>query len=413
MSGTITAIVPTYNRAAYLAEALAALAGQTRPVAEILVWDDGSVDGTEAVARAAAAQGPGTHPGQVRYFRSENGGKSRALNAALREARGDYVWICDDDDIALPDAAERLAAPLDADTAVGLSGGSYRRFRTDPATGARIESGPGYWPDLGAGSILRHLLEDIFLFQNATLARRACYAEVGPFREDLPRSIDYDMIVRLAARFPIAMGEDPVFLQRKHDGARGPAAARHAAARSEEVWKATDRAIFAAFRTRLPLALYEAMYEGADAGAVRRAALLQRACVYARRTDWPAALEDFSAAAAIRPEARLSSTEYAICRRAMSGKHGCDEALAAPVRRRLAALARGSVAGADIVRALLRGLVWRARAALEAGDVARLGRLARTGLALGPVARARGGSPAMPAQAERRALPRAAYAACA
>ncbi|MEO1681222.1 MAG: glycosyltransferase family 2 protein [Pseudomonadota bacterium] len=401
MSGTITAIVPTYNRAGFLAEALAALASQTRPVTEILVWDDGSTDGTETVAR--------TGPGPVRYFRSENGGKSRALNAALREARGDYIWICDDDDLALPDAAERLAGPLDADSTTGVSGASYRRFRTDSVTGGRIESGPGYWPDLGAGSILRHLLEDIFLFQNATLVRRSCYAAVGPFREDLARSIDYDMVVRLAARFPIAMREDVVFLQRKHDGVRGPAVARHAADLSDAVWKDADREIFAAFRAALPLALYEAMYDGPDLQAVRRAALLQRACIYARRTDWGAALEDFSAAAKICPETRLSRTEQAICRRAMAGKHGCDEALLPAVREDLRTLGNGSAAGAGVVRALLRGLVWRARAAIRGGEVVRIGQLARAGLALGPAARPRGAAPAMPEQAERRILPPTAY----
>ncbi|EYD70356.1 glycosyltransferase family 2 protein [Limimaricola hongkongensis] len=358
MPATITAIVPTYNRAALLGEALDALLAQSRPVAEIIVWDDGSTDATESVARARA--------GPVRYFHGANGGKSRALNAAMARARGDYVWICDDDDIALPRAAEMLAEPLDRCAGIGVSAASYRRFRTEG--GQRIESGPGYWPDLRQGSVLRHLLEDIFLFQNATLARRGCYAEVGPFREDLSRSIDYDMIVRLAARYPVHVTEKPVFLQRKHDGDRGPAAARHAAARSDEVWKAADRAVFAPFRQSLPLALYEAMYGGAAPGARRRAALLQRGCVYARRTDWDSALEDFAQAAAILPDTALSRTERAICLRAMAGKHGCAEALAPPIRARLARLGRQGPAGAAIARGLLRGLVWRLRHAVRARD---------------------------------------------
>lgn len=396
MDGSITAIVPTYNRARFLGEALAALAAQTRPLTEIIVWDDGSQDETGEVVRAA--EGP------VRYFRSENGGKSRALNAALAEARGDYVWICDDDDIALPRAAAILAAPLDADDAVGVSGGAYRRFRDDARTGMRIESGPGYWPDLSQGSVLRHLLEDIFLFQNAMLVRRTCYAATGPFREDLTRSIDYDMVIRLATRFPVAMTEEVVFLQRKHDGRRGPAAARHAAAQSDAVWKDADRAVFAPFRETLPLSLYEAMYDSPDTDAVRRAALLQRACVYARRTDWNAALEDFSAAAKVRPEAALSDTERAICRRAVSGKHDCSEIMDPAVRARLAALAGSSAAGAGIARALLRGLVWRLREALKSRDTDRLGQIGRIFAQLGTAGATRSGAP-LPAQAERQQLP--------
>ena len=240
MSQTITAIVPTYNRAVYLAEALAAIAGQTRPVDEIIVWDDGSSDATETVARAAA--------GPVRYFKSANGGKSRALNAAMAEATGSLIWICDDDDIALPHAAETLGALLGAHPEAGVAGASYRRFQSDPESGTRIEQGPGYWPDLSQGSVLRHLLEDIFLFQNATLVRRSAYDAVGAFREDLPRSIDYDMIIRLALHTTVVMTQETVFLQRKHDGLRGPAAARHAADRSDEIWAAAGLCLRASHR---------------------------------------------------------------------------------------------------------------------------------------------------------------------
>jgi len=369
MAQTITAIVPTYNRAVYLSEALASIASQTRPVDEIIVWDDGSTDATETVARAAA--------GPVRYFRSANGGKSRALNAAMAKATGSLIWICDDDDIALPHAAQTLAGLLGARSDADVAGGSYRRFHTDPGTGARIERGPGYWPDLSQGSVLRHLLEDIFLFQNATLVRRSAYEAVGGFREDLPRSIDYDMIVRLAVRAPVVMTEKAVFLQRKHDGARGPATARHAAARSGEVWQIADRDVFAPFRKSVPLSLYEALFEGTP-DAVRRAGLLQRACVYARRTDWAAACEDFGAAAEVAPECPLSELEVAICRRAMGGKHGIVQAMIPEVRHTLAHLARSGPLGAAIARALNRGLRWRLREAVAArrfGDIAGIARL--------------------------------------
>lgn len=400
MDRSITAIVPTYNRAHFLTEALAALRAQTRPVDEIIVWDDGSSDDTEAVVRA--------DDGPIRYFRSENGGKSRALNAALAHARGDYIWICDDDDLSLPRAAETLAAPLDANPAIGVSGGSYRRFRTDPATGARVELGPGHWPDLSHGSVLRHLLEDFFLFQNATLVRRSCFDVTGPFREDLPRSLDYDMIIRLAARFPVCVTGEAVFLQREHDGARGPAAARHAAEKSIDVWKQVDRMVFAPFREGLPLSLYEAMFDAPGAAAQRRAALLQRGCVFARRADWQTALEDFTAAAAACPDAALSPAEQAICRRAMASKYGYAEAMEPEVRTALARLARSSPAGAGIARALLRGLVWRVRHAARARDGAQLRKLAGTFLRVGAAAPLPRGTP-LPGLTERSALPPEAY----
>ncbi len=375
---SISAIVPTYNRARFLGEAIASLMAQTRPVEEILVWDDGSEDDTESVVKSL--------PGPIRYFRSNNGGKARALNAAMLESRGDLIWICDDDDVVLPDAAQRLADLLGANPAVGMAAGSYVRFREDPVTGERIESGPGYWPDLSQGSVLRHLLEDIFLFQNATLVRRSLYDRVGPFREDLARSIDYDMVVRLALRAPVAVTESVLFRQRKHDGVRGPAASSHAAARSAEVWKEWDRAVFAPFRESIPLELYAGLFEGALAG---RAGRLQRGCVYARRTDWEAAVADFDHAAAMFPQVALAPIEEAICRRAMAGKHGVAEALAPKMRARLAAMAASGTAGAGIAASLVRGIRWRGRVALQTGQGGEAARIARFVLSLSVAGRGR------------------------
>lgn len=325
---SISAIVPTYNRAVFLCEALESLAAQSRPVEEIIVWDDGSTDETQAAVREM--------PGPIRYFRSANGGKARALNAALDQAQGDLIWICDDDDLAMPHAAERLATMLENDPEAGAAAGGYVRFRDDPETGERTVSGPGYWPDLSEGAVVRHLLEDIFLFQNATLVRRSLYDQVGPFREDLARSIDYDMAVRLAVHAPIRVTEEALFQQRKHDGARGPESARHAAARSEAVWKEADKAVFEPFKTMVPVGLYASLFEG---GLAMRAGYLQRGCVYARRTDWVAALEDFEHAASMDGQTALSPKERAICHRAMAGKHGVAEAFDPAIRKQLHALA--------------------------------------------------------------------------
>lgn len=391
---SITAIVPTYNREDFLGEALNSLTVQTRPVDDIIVWDDGSTGNTEAVARSVV--------GPIRYFRSANGGKARALNAALCEARGDLIWICDDDDIAMPEAAERLVGMLETTARADVAAGSYARFRVDPTTGARTESGPGYWPDLSRGSVLRHLLEDIFLFQNATMVRRELYDRVGPFREDLARSIDYDMIVRLALHAPFVVTEEALFRQRKHEGARGPAAARHAAARSEAVWKEADRAVFEPFREMIPMAIYAGLFEG---DLAERAGRLQRACVFARRTDWAVALDDFETAAKMSPETALSPVEEAICRRAMAGKHGVDEALALDTQGRLVRLARSGPLGAEIAAALARGVQWRARAAMVAKRAGEAARIARFVLALNFAGRGRRPAIEAPILTERAELP--------
>lgn len=373
MPAQITAIVPTFNRADLIHETIEAIAAQTRPVSQVIIWNDGSTDGTPGVLDKL---GQSTElPLDIHH--APNGGKSQALNRALAKATGEYIWICDDDDIALPKAAEMLGKMLDDNPDKGLSAGRHLRFSTDPGTGERVTSDTGYWPDLGSGSVLRHTLEDIFFFQNATFVRRGVFERVGPFREDLKRSIDYEMFVRLLCRSSVELTEDVVFLQRKHDGARGPASARHAAAKSETVWRAADRQIFGDLRDQIPLSVYEALFDGDEPALIRRAALLQRGCVYARKSDWPIAIDDFRLAAAALPDVALTPLEADICRRAMSGKHGASEAFLPDNRSGIGRLAAKGQAGSGIANALARGAIWRMREAARKPDLSEMIRILR------------------------------------
>lgn len=100
----VSVLVPTFNRENYLAECLDSLLAQSVPPLEIIVIDDGSEDGTAAVVARYGER--------IRYVRKENGGKPSAVNLGLSLARGDLIWIFDDDDVALPDAIETRLACL-------------------------------------------------------------------------------------------------------------------------------------------------------------------------------------------------------------------------------------------------------------------------------------------------------------
>ena len=102
---TVTVIVPTFNREKFLPECIDSLLRQTVMPDQILIVDDGSTDGTGTVASS--------FPAPVEYYRKENGGKSTALNFALKHCTGDFVWIFDDDDIAHPTALERFLAAFE------------------------------------------------------------------------------------------------------------------------------------------------------------------------------------------------------------------------------------------------------------------------------------------------------------
>ncbi|WP_161981566.1 glycosyltransferase family 2 protein [Aurantiacibacter suaedae] len=346
----ISFIMPTFNRGHFIAESIRSITSQMDIDDELLVVDDGSTDDTPQVLQSLDE--PFDH------IRQENAGKSVALNRGMARTSGRYVWICDDDDILYPGAVERLFTRLEGSQA-GFVFGRYTRFRE--VEGQREEFGTGYWPDLSQGSLARHILEDSFVMHNASLVRRSAYEQVGPFDETMLRSLDYEMFVRLAAQVPCAFEDAMIFGQRKHEGARGPSKVLHAAGESDSVWKEFDRRIFVKLREAAGLSLFEAMYRADDSQALRRAALLQRACIMARHDLWDEALDDFehAAQASARP---LSACERAICRRSVSGKHGFGGVLEQPHLARFTALYRSAGAGGAIARAVLDGLVWRLRA---------------------------------------------------
>ncbi len=101
-----TVCMPTYKRATLLPACFAAFAAQTFRDFEVVIVDDGSPDDTSQVLETLSQAATFA----VRSVRVPNGGRGRALNRALDEARGEFVLFMDDDDLLAPDGLETLAA---------------------------------------------------------------------------------------------------------------------------------------------------------------------------------------------------------------------------------------------------------------------------------------------------------------
>lgn len=99
-------VIPTYNRASFLARTLESVRKQNYPHFEVIVVDDGSTDNTEAVMQEWL--GP-----QVRYYKKVNGERAAARNFGTKHSRGDYITFLDSDDLLYPhylqNAVESLA----------------------------------------------------------------------------------------------------------------------------------------------------------------------------------------------------------------------------------------------------------------------------------------------------------------
>ena len=356
MSTTVCAIVPTYNRAHLIGECLDSLLCQTRPLSEIIVVDDGSTDTTRATLDRYAAR--------VRILRQPNSGKAAALNRALSEASSDYVWICDDDDVAEPYACAELAGALDADPAAAFAYGRFRRFRD--THDAREILPMSYWPQQHEAALFLALLERCFIFQFSSMVRRSLYAEVGLFDPTMLRSQDYEMCLRMARRHRGAYVAKDLFLQRQHDGARGANSDRFTVDASASKWVEYDRRMLKRLRAEVTLdELTPPFARTLIKERSERAALLQRACICGRHAMWDETVADLEQACALMPTASASPDELAIAERTLIEADMVDHLVTDQASiDRMAKAVRDSVFGRSIAASLAAPLFWQVRSCI-------------------------------------------------
>src|SRR5215212_4087832 len=100
-AGKVSVVIPCYNQAHFLPEAIESVLSQSYEEFEVLVVDDGSKDETAQVASQYVSTDP-----RVRVIRQENRGLAGARNRGLAEAQGEYVVFLDSDDRLLKEALE-------------------------------------------------------------------------------------------------------------------------------------------------------------------------------------------------------------------------------------------------------------------------------------------------------------------
>ena len=119
----ITILTPTFNRVHLLPRLFESLTHQTDFNFEWLVIDDGSTDGTSDLFAGKTFL---SAPFPIRYYRQENGGKHCALNAGVKQAKGDFIFIADSDDWLLPQSVaivgQHTSAIADDNTFAGVAG---------------------------------------------------------------------------------------------------------------------------------------------------------------------------------------------------------------------------------------------------------------------------------------------------
>lgn len=183
----VSVIIPTYNHARYVGEAIESVLSQSYQDFEIVVVNDGSKDNTVEVIKPYA--------NRIRYFEQENKGSAAARNFGISQARGELLAFLDSDDAWLPLKLERQIAELDHDLKLGfVSSGTY----VIDEVGSVITE----WRKSNkAKETLKSLKENNFIFNLTVLVKKKCFEDVGGFDAGLIVSQDYDLWLRLALRY--------------------------------------------------------------------------------------------------------------------------------------------------------------------------------------------------------------------
>lgn len=179
----VSVVIPCYNHARFLGEAIESVLAQTYPAIEVVVVDDGSTDETSAVAA--------TYP-SARYVWQRNGGLAAARNTGMRVSTGAFLAFLDADDRFLPGAIESGVACLCSHPEAAFAWGHYRLI---DRTGA-----PSDVPRIPlVGEAYEALLRRNVIAMHATvLYRRAPLEAAGGFDSRMAACEDYDMYLRLA-----------------------------------------------------------------------------------------------------------------------------------------------------------------------------------------------------------------------
>lgn len=193
-------IITTRSRPRLLPRAIASARASGKDV-EIVVVDDASTDETAEVCR--------TIPG-IKYVRIDrNQGVAGARNIGLVASSGEYLAFLDDDDVRLPGSLDQQIRILDQTPEAMMI---YAQAIPEDADGA---CRPPYPQEGPQGDIFWDLMVRNFIPSGSAVFRRACISRIGLLDETIPGLDDWDLWIRIAELFPVAVIETPVMIWRQ------------------------------------------------------------------------------------------------------------------------------------------------------------------------------------------------------
>ncbi len=211
----ISAVIPAYNSAAFIAEAISSILKQNFPVYEIIVVDDGSSDDTSAVVQSMS--------GNIHYYKQENRGPAAARNQGIKMASGNWIAFLDADDQWTPGKIKKQLATLARYPELHLIAGDMAEIDQDnvlvtPSVLAKHQLLTSYLQDQGRPitNALGKLVHKNFIPTGTVLVRRDTLLAVGMFNEAIHYGEDLELWAKIAAYYPISCLPEILMLRRLH-----------------------------------------------------------------------------------------------------------------------------------------------------------------------------------------------------
>ncbi len=180
----VSVVIPTYNRAEYISETIASVYNQdyTGEI-EIIVVDDGSIDGTAALLEELQSTIP-----SLKVIRTKNSGVSSARNTGMSEAKGDFIQFLDSDDLIAPNKFRLQAKLLEKNQDCDFCYCTVASFKDDTSQISKIFLGS----DKKHKEILPAFLHSTQWTTHAPLYRRSACEEIGDWNQDLSCLEDWE-----------------------------------------------------------------------------------------------------------------------------------------------------------------------------------------------------------------------------
>lgn len=211
----ISAIIPTYNNAAFIKDAVLSIQSQTYPVAEIIIVDDGSTDDTQHIIEHL--------DGDIHYIRQQNKGPSAARNTGIKAAKSEWIAFLDADDQWTHDKLQKQIHALQSSPELMLIAGDMSEIDIDNRI---LESSV-----LKKNNFLEkfialsgkpipdafiELLRKNFIPTGTVLIKKDILLEAGLFNESIRFGEDLELWAKVASQHPITCLPDVLMLRRQH-----------------------------------------------------------------------------------------------------------------------------------------------------------------------------------------------------